>query len=160
VRWQLVAESGLTSEGVLQRLIRARPRPADVALIVVGVNDITKDVPLAFALRQRQHIADWLHVHAGVRHVVSCPARNGNVSCRSKPLAWYGAGGPQEQSRAGPLQRSSPRVACRDGWRRAAGSVLQDGFHPRRRWRAWRTGSPNTSSRSRSPPPRIHLETR
>ena len=50
VRWQLVAESGLTSEGVLHRLVRSRPHAADIAVIVVEVNDITKDVPLAFAL--------------------------------------------------------------------------------------------------------------
>src|SRR5262245_20565336 len=53
VRWQLIAESGLTSEGLRQRLIDEPPEPADVAVVVVGVNDITKDASLAYAMRQR-----------------------------------------------------------------------------------------------------------
>jgi len=90
VRWQLIAQSGLTSEGVLHKLVHERPREADVAVIVVGVNDITKDVPLAFALRQRQFIADWLRVHAGVRHVVfpALPEME-MFPAVPKPLAWY-----------------------------------------------------------------------
>jgi lysophospholipase L1-like esterase len=90
VRWQLVAQSGLTSQGVLQLLQRTRPAEADIAVIVVGVNDITKDVPLAFALRQRQHIADWLRVHAGVRHVIfpALPEME-KFPAVPKPLAWY-----------------------------------------------------------------------
>ncbi len=101
VRWQLIAQSGLTSEGVLQRLIRERPQEADVAVIVVGVNDITKDVPLAYALRQRQHIADWLRVHAGVRHAVfpALPEME-KFPAMPKPLAWYAGQAARRNNRA------------------------------------------------------------
>ena len=133
VRWQLIARSGLTSEGVLQLLVRARPAKADVAVIVVGVNDITKDVPLAFALRQRQHIADWLRVHAGVRYVVfpALPEME-KFPAVPKPLAWY----------AGQAARRNNRAQRR--WAEGLDGVThlamdgvthsdlfcQDGFHP------------------------------
>jgi lysophospholipase L1-like esterase len=133
VRWQLAAESGLTSEGVLQRLVRTRPQAADIAVIVVGVNDITKDVPLAFALRQRQHIADWLHVHAGVRHVVFPALPEMELfPAVPKPLAWY----------AGQAARRNNRAQARWAARHDGVSHLvmdgvarpdlfcEDGFHP------------------------------
>ncbi|MFO0206810.1 MAG: SGNH/GDSL hydrolase family protein, partial [Betaproteobacteria bacterium] len=70
VRWQLVAEAGLTSEGVLHKLMRGHVQPADVAVVICGVNDITKEQGLPFALRKRQLIADWLRAHAGVRDIL------------------------------------------------------------------------------------------
>ncbi len=133
VRWKLVAESGLTSEGVLHRLVRSRPHAADIAVIVVGVNDITKDVPLAFALRQRQHITDWLHIHAGVRHVVFPALPEMELfPAVPKPLAWY----------AGQAARRNNRAQARWAARNAGVSHVimdgvadpslfcKDGFHP------------------------------
>lgn len=133
VRWQLIARSGLTSEAVLRLLMRAQPADADIAVVVVGVNDITKDVPLAFALRQRQHIADWLHVHARVRHVVfpALPDME-KFPAMPKPLAWY----------AGQAARRSNRAQRR--WAQGLAGVTHldmegithsnlfcpDGFHP------------------------------
>jgi lysophospholipase L1-like esterase len=133
VRWQLEAESGLTSEGVLHKLMRNRPHEADVAVVVVGVNDITKQVPLAFALRQRQHIADWLQVHAGVRHVVfpAVPDMN-TFPALPRALAFY----------AGQASRRNNRAQAR--WAAGQASIThavmngiarphlfcEDGFHP------------------------------
>jgi lysophospholipase L1-like esterase len=133
VRWQLVAESGLTSEGVLQRLIRARPEQSDVALIVVGVNDITKDVPLAFALRQRQHIADWLHVHAGVRHVVfpALPEME-TFPAVPRPLAWYAGQAARRNNRAQARWAAKQTLVSHvvmDGVARRD-LFCEDGFHP------------------------------
>jgi lysophospholipase L1-like esterase len=129
----LIAQSGLTSEGVLQKLIHERPQQADIAVIVVGVNDITKDVPLAFALRQRQHIADWLRIHAGVRHVVfpALPEME-MFPAVPKPLAWYAGQAARRNNRAqrrwaAPLQGvtylAMDGVAHRD-------LFCEDGFHP------------------------------
>ncbi|HQR20510.1 MAG TPA: SGNH/GDSL hydrolase family protein [Burkholderiaceae bacterium] len=133
VAWQLVAESGLTSEGVVQRLIRARPRAADVAVVIVGVNDITKDVPLAFAIRQRMLMSDWLQVHAGVRHVVfpSLPEME-KFPALPRPLAWYAGQAARRNNRA------QARWAARhpgvthvvmDGIARPD-LFCEDGFHP------------------------------
>lgn len=101
VRWQLVARSGLTSEGVYDELIRARPQPADVAVVVVGVNDITKNVPLVVALKHRSRIANWLHVHAETRHVIfpALPEIE-KFPAVPKPLAWYAGQAARRNNRA------------------------------------------------------------
>jgi len=90
VAWQLVARTGLTSEGLL-RFLQSQPvAPADVAVIVVGVNDLTSEVPLRHALRWRREIADWLRAHAGVQRVIfaSMPAME-RFPLIPQPLAWY-----------------------------------------------------------------------
>ena len=90
VSWQLVARRGLTSAATLD-LLRAEPgEAADVAVVVVGVNDITHEVPQALALRQRLHIVHWLQAHRGVRHVVfpALPDMD-KFPAVPQPLAWY-----------------------------------------------------------------------
>src|SRR5512137_2806754 len=90
VRWQLVARSGLTSEGVYDELVSAPPPLADVAVVVVGVNDITKDVPLGAALRHRSRIADWLRAQGKANHVIfpALPEME-KFPAVPKPLSWY-----------------------------------------------------------------------
>jgi lysophospholipase L1-like esterase len=133
VRWQLIAESGLTSEGVLRRLIRTRPRQADVAVVIVGVNDITKDVPLAFAIRQRSYIADWLQVHAGVRHVVfpSLPEME-KFPAVPRPLAWYAGEAARRNNRAQARWAARHEGVVHVAMDGVAQSHLfcEDGFHP------------------------------
>ncbi len=133
VRWQLVAQSGLTSEGVLQKLKHERPQPADVAVIVVGVNDITKEVPLAFALWQRQQLADWLHVHAGVKQIVFPALPEMELfPALPRPLAWYAGQAARRNNRAqerwaAPLQGVSHLAM--DGVAHPS-LFCEDGFHP------------------------------
>ena len=135
VRWQLVAASGLTSEGVLQRLMRERPAAADVAVVIVGVNDITTDVPLAVALRHRSHIAHWLQVHAQVRHLIFPALPEMELfPAVPKPLAWYVGQAARRNNRAQarwaqrhlgvthlPMQGvAHPELFCEDGFHPAA----------------------------------------
>jgi lysophospholipase L1-like esterase len=133
VRWQLIAQSGLTSEGVLQKVKHERPQPADVAVIVVGVNDITKEVPLAFALRQRQQLADWLHVHADVKEVVFPALPEMELfPALPRPLAWYAGQAARRNNRAqqrwaAPLQGVSHLAM--DGVAHPS-LFCEDGFHP------------------------------
>jgi lysophospholipase L1-like esterase len=90
IPWQLVARTGLTSEALLQMLKHETPAPADVAVIVLGVNDLTSEVPLRRALRWRGEIATWLGVHADVKHVLftSMPEMQ-RFPLIPQPLAWY-----------------------------------------------------------------------
>jgi lysophospholipase L1-like esterase len=133
VSWQLVARSGLTSEAILDLLRAAAPAPADVAVVVCGVNDITNEVPLAVALRRREHIASWLAAHCGVRHVVFPALPEMELfPAIPQPLAWY----------AGCMSRRNNRAQAR--WARRAEGVSHaamdgvteshlfcvDGFHP------------------------------
>lgn len=133
IAWQLVAQSGLTSAGVLQ-LVRQTPlAPADIAVVICGVNDITKEQRLGFALRQRRRIADWLREQAGVRRVL-IPAlpQMELFPLIPQPLAWW----------SGQAARRNNR--CQQRWARGIDFVThvpmdgltdsalfsEDGFHP------------------------------
>jgi lysophospholipase L1-like esterase len=73
VHWQLVAKSGITTAEALALVRRVRPMPAEIAVVVLGVNDVIDQVPAARAVQQRAALADWLRQAAGVRHVVFAP---------------------------------------------------------------------------------------
>ena len=73
VQWQLLARSGVTSAQCLQMLEEAAPPEADVAVVVLGVNDVVDQVPSQRALRSREAIANRLRNAHGVAHVVFAP---------------------------------------------------------------------------------------
>lgn len=137
VRWTLLAEAGLTSAGTLG-YVKARDVPdADLAVVVVGVNDITNQVPLAEAIRRRGEIAVWLEAHAGVWQVLfpALPEMELFPSL-PQPLAWWAGQSARRNNRAQarwsaawPLAR--PRVVHvpMDGVLRPD-EMAVDGFHP------------------------------
>jgi lysophospholipase L1-like esterase len=137
VTWRLLARTGLTSESALDYLRSRQVPQADVAVVVVGVNDITQQVPLVQALKQRADIAIWLNAHAGVTDVLfpALPEMELFPSL-PQPLAWW----------AGEMSRRNNRAQARwaNAWPLAAprvrhvpmDGVMQpelmgaDGFHP------------------------------
>lgn len=133
VRWQLVAEAGLTSEGVLHKLMQGQVRAADVAVVVCGVNDITQEQGLAFALRQRQHIADWLRAHAGVRDVLFPALPEMELfPALPQPLAFYAGHAARRNNRAQARWAAPQRAVTHvpmDGVAHP-GLFCPDGFHP------------------------------
>lgn len=91
VRWHLIAQTGLTSQGLLE-LLRVSPlSPADVAIVIIGVNDISNDMPLPLAIRRRQEIVRLLMMRAGIQHAVfpALPEVE-RFPLLPQPLAWYG----------------------------------------------------------------------
>jgi lysophospholipase L1-like esterase len=135
VSWQLVAASGLTSQGVLQALMGAATRPADVAVIVCGANDITKERPLPEAIRWRQHIAAWLRSRCGVAHALFTGLPPMEIfPAIPYPLSWY----------SGLMARMNNRLQARWAADAASSGVVHvemdgivepalfchDGFHP------------------------------
>jgi len=137
VRWTLLAETGLTSAGALA-FLKARDVPdADLAVVVLGVNDITNQVPLPQALKHRGEIAVWMEAHAGVGEVLfpALPEMERFPSL-PQPLAWW----------AGQMSRRNNRAQARwaAGWPLRAPKVhhvemnglmhprlmAADGFHP------------------------------
>ncbi|MEK8049391.1 SGNH/GDSL hydrolase family protein [Ideonella sp. DXS22W] len=68
VAWQLCARSGVTTAQALALVADARP--ADVAVVVSGVNDVVDQVRPAAALRHREALVQALQRQAGVRQVV------------------------------------------------------------------------------------------
>lgn len=73
VQWSLHARTGLSTLQVFDLLRTAAPAPADVAVIVSGVNDVTGLVSVRRAMRQRALLADWLLGAGRAAHVVFAP---------------------------------------------------------------------------------------
>jgi lysophospholipase L1-like esterase len=77
VAWQLCARSGLTTAGTLallqQHAADGELAPADVAVVVTGVNDVVDQVPSARAVAAREALANWLRNAHGVQHVAFAP---------------------------------------------------------------------------------------
>ena len=73
VRWQLIARSGITTAQALELVQRERPQAADVAVVVLGVNDVVDQVPSHRAVAHRAALADWLLAHTGAREIVFAP---------------------------------------------------------------------------------------
>jgi lysophospholipase L1-like esterase len=133
IHWQLIGETGLTSEGVFQKLTASEVLPADVALVIVGANDITREVRLARALRHRHEMVMWLRERIGVAHVVfpSLPEMQ-HFPAIPQPLAWYAGLHARRNNRAQERwARSHPwaRHADISGLTRAE-LMATDGYHP------------------------------
>jgi lysophospholipase L1-like esterase len=74
VQWHLVACSGVSSAQCLELLAQAAgPPQADVAVVVLGVNDVVDQVPSQRAVAAREAIANRLRNAHGVAHVVFAP---------------------------------------------------------------------------------------
>jgi lysophospholipase L1-like esterase len=73
VVWTLRARSGLTTRGVHALLAAELPRPAEIAVVISGVNDVIDQIPARRALRDRAALADWLLAGGFARHVVFAP---------------------------------------------------------------------------------------
>ncbi|MCA3219112.1 MAG: SGNH/GDSL hydrolase family protein [Burkholderiales bacterium] len=133
VRWQLVAETGLTSAGVLHKLMHGHVHEADVAVIVCGVNDITKEQGLPFALRKRQHIVDWLRAHAGVRQVLFPALPEMELfPAVPQPLAFYAGQAARRNNRAQARWAASQSAVTHVSMDGVTHRDLfcRDGFHP------------------------------
>jgi lysophospholipase L1-like esterase len=111
VTWQVLARTGLTSAGVLAMLQQQVLPRADFAIIVLGVNDISHDVPLRHALRQRNRIVHHLRAHAGVRFCVfpALPEVE-RFPLLPQPLAWYGGMQARQNRRVGLHTRAAVRT--------------------------------------------------
>ena len=73
IEWRLRARSGLTTRQVHAMLEADPPPPADVAVVVTGVNDVIDQVPAQRAVGHRAALADWLLERRLARHVVFAP---------------------------------------------------------------------------------------
>ncbi|HXD05262.1 MAG TPA: SGNH/GDSL hydrolase family protein [Burkholderiaceae bacterium] len=73
VHWQLVARSGVASPRAVTLLDEHTLRESDVAVVVVGVNDVAEQLPIAAALAARETLVQRLRERSRVRHVVFAP---------------------------------------------------------------------------------------
>jgi lysophospholipase L1-like esterase len=90
VHWQLSGKTGLTSEGLLKHLTQEELQPADIALVVLGANDITNEVSLRRALRCRGEIVSLIRQRTSATHIVFTGVPEMQVfPALPHPLAWY-----------------------------------------------------------------------
>jgi lysophospholipase L1-like esterase len=73
VQWVLRAKSGLTTRQVHELLRAESAPPADVAVVVSGVNDVIELVSPQRSISHRAALADWLLAEHGVAHVAFTP---------------------------------------------------------------------------------------
>ena len=72
VVWALRARSGLRTRALHGLLQAEPPEPADVAVVITGVNDVLGQIGAGRALRDRAALADWL-LEGRASHVVFAP---------------------------------------------------------------------------------------
>ena len=131
VQWRLVARTGVTSAQALQMVRDAVPAPADVVVVVLGVNDVTAGVRARQAIEARETLADWLLHALGVRHVVFAPLPPVHqFPALPQPLRWVAgrdakahdaamagwAAGRQDVSHVPIAVTLGPDVMARDGF--------------------------------------------
>jgi lysophospholipase L1-like esterase len=89
VRWNLVARSGISSAHALEMVQQAETPAADLAVVLLGVNDVIEQLPSHQAVAHREQLTDWLIANCGVRHVVFSPLPPmGEFPALRPPLRW------------------------------------------------------------------------
>ena len=135
VRWRLIARAGLTSAQCRALLEAEAPGAlqADVAVIVLGVNDVVEQIPSQRALRAREAIANRLRNAHGVAHVVFAPLPPvGRFPALPQPLRWIAGADARRHDDA-----VAAWAATRDDVSHVPidlplnrGTMAADGFHP------------------------------
>lgn len=90
VDWRLAARTGATAAEVLVMLDALAGRSFELAVVAVGVNDVTGRTPLRRWLRTIEHLVGALHGRHGVRCVVlsGLPPMH-RFPLLPQPLRWY-----------------------------------------------------------------------
>jgi lysophospholipase L1-like esterase len=133
VAWQLRARSGLTTAQSLALLREEGHAPADVAVVVTGVNDVVDQIPSRRALAAREALANWLRNGRGVQHVVFAPLPPvHHFPGLPQPLRWVaGTDARRHNAALRDWVRSRADVSCVDMEVPINPGVMAiDGFHP------------------------------
>ena len=145
VHWRLVAKTGATTESTLRALDRIEAQEFDVAVIALGVNDVTSNVAVRTWLRQQSALFDLLFTRFGLRRIYASgfpPV--GRFPLLPHPLRWVLGRKAREHDRA--LQQL---VAGADNIRHvplaetlSTDQMAEDGFHPGPEvYRTWGQGT-------------------
>ncbi|MCW5611416.1 MAG: SGNH/GDSL hydrolase family protein [Rubrivivax sp.] len=134
VSWWLHAQSGLTSAQTLALLQQAAPlAPAEIAVVVTGVNDLIDQVPSRRAVAHREALANWLRNAQGVHHVVFAPLPPvHHFPGLPQPLRWIAGSDARRHNEAlrdWAAGRSDVSVPEMDAPLNP-GTMARDGFHP------------------------------
>lgn len=88
--WKLSAKTGATTRSSLKSVRKLDPAHYDVAIVVLGVNDVTSQIPLANLLRRRAQLYQSLENRFGVKQIViSGIPPLGSFPLLPNPLRWF-----------------------------------------------------------------------
>jgi lysophospholipase L1-like esterase len=133
VQWRLLARSGLSSAQCRDLLAQEPAWHADVAVVVLGVNDVVEQVPSHRAVATREAIANRLRNAHGVAHVVFAPLPPVHrFPGLPQPLRWVAGADARRHDRAvadwaatrGDVSHVPIELPLN------AGVMADDGFHP------------------------------
>ena len=158
LRWRLEAKSGATTAGTIARLKNASPERFDVAVVALGVNDITGGLSLKRLLRRRARLYGLLRDRFGAGHIIASGLPPvGNFPVLPQPLRWVL--GRQTERYDAALQAQAETLGVEYvpftiPYRRAL--MASDGFHPApEAYRLWaRMLVRHIRARPAPPPPR------
>jgi len=133
VSWKLMGKTGRTSQDLIDYLTEVAPEAFDVAMISIGVNDITTRTPVRAWVGQQLAIAQILKLRFGVRHVLfTNPPPMHLFPALPQPLRWFLG------VRAKQFGAILPRVVAADPacelirleFPLDSSHIADDGFHP------------------------------
>lgn len=89
VTWELDACTGATTKSTLTRLAEAEPRAADIVVVALGVNDVTRLVPCQRWLKQQHLLVSRINtLHAPHRIYLSGMPPLHHFPLLPNPLRW------------------------------------------------------------------------
>lgn len=141
LQWELIARTGHTTADLLECLHATPPRPLDVVVLSLGVNDVTGLVPLRRWMQQQRALATLLKQRFEARQVlVAAVPPMGQMLAMPQPLRWV-------MGRRAALLNAALAHALRDQGHcqilhlpptGLPGALARDGLHPgAATYRAW-----------------------
>ncbi|MGE8066454.1 SGNH/GDSL hydrolase family protein [Pseudomonas sp. NPDC089569] len=133
VCWRLWARSGLDSQALLHMLGQHAAQTFDVALLCIGVNDVTGTLSCDQWIARQRELMDLLPDKFGVKLIVVSPLPPMHLfPALPQPLRWY-LGNRASRFNAHLTELTSRQDHCTMLTTRlapVAGAMARDGFHP------------------------------
>ncbi|KAB0502908.1 SGNH/GDSL hydrolase family protein [Pseudomonas moorei] len=133
VFWKLWARSGLDSQALLDLLAQRAPERFDVALLSIGVNDVTSQLSAEQWIALQQRLMDVLRDQFAVKQIILSPLPPMHLfPALPQPLRWYlGNRAARFNTRLAGLAAGNDHCTMlTTRLAPVAGSMARDGFHP------------------------------
>lgn len=128
VAWQLIAQTGINAHEAIELVQRSNLAPANVAVIVLGVNDVTSQTSAARFLDNLERLVDLLRVRRAV--FAGLPPMH-LLSAVPHPLRWYLGRYARWLDAALQDWCAVKRFGyCASDWATDRALLAEDGYHP------------------------------
>ena len=128
VAWRLIAQTGVNSREAIQLVRQSNAAPADVAVVVLGVNDVTSQTSASRFVLQLERLVELLRVP---RAVFSGLPPMHLLTAVPQPLRWYlGSYARWLDSALREWCAAKGFGYCASDWSADPGLLADDGYHP------------------------------